>query len=102
MKEDQGAPLQPVTVTSDRVVTLTTRLATAESLPQTIMQAERSHKEAWRRLAHQPGVTLGAVVDVRAWRLLVEALRPGREGLARRCSGCISGRDCPHSASVPE
>ena len=75
MKEDQGAPLQPVTVTSDRVVTLTTRLATGDPLPQTIMQAERSHKEAWRRLAHQPGVTLGAVVDVRARRLMVEALR---------------------------
>jgi hypothetical protein len=77
MKEEAGAPPpnHAVTVKSDRVVTLTTSFTLVGSVPEVTMQAERKHKEAWRRLAHQPGVTLGAVVDVKAWRIMVEALR---------------------------
>jgi transcriptional regulator of nitric oxide reductase len=77
MKEEAGGPppYHPVTVTTDRVVTLTTSFTLAGSVPQATMQAERKHKEAWRRLAHQPGVTLGAVIDVKAWGIMVEALR---------------------------
>ena len=77
MKEEAGAPPpnHAFTVKTDRVVTLTTSFTLAGSLPQVTMQAERKHKEAWRRLAHQPGVTLGAVIDVKAWQIMVEALR---------------------------
>lgn len=93
MKEDDAAPPpQPVTVTTDRVVTLTTRVTVAEPLQQAIMHAERQHKEAWRRLAHQPGITLGAVIDTKARSIMLEALRriarldgphAGAAGLAR-------------------
>ena len=76
MNDEAGPPpLQAVTVRSDRVVTLTTTLRAAASLPEVTMQAERHHKEAWRRLAHQPGIALGAVVDLMALRIMVEALR---------------------------
>ena len=75
MKDEAVTPPQAVTVTTDRVVTLTTTLRTVGSIPQATMQAERHHTEAWRRLAHQPGVALGAVVDTRAQRIMVEALR---------------------------
>jgi hypothetical protein len=93
MKEDDAVPPpQPVTVTTDRVVTLTTKVAVAEPLQQAIMHAERQHKEAWRRLAHQPGVTLGPVIDTKARAIMLEALRriaeldgphAGAAGLAR-------------------
>ena len=77
MNEEAGRP-QPfhaVTVKTDRVVTLTTSTALAGSVPQVTMQAERKHKEAWRRLAHQPGVALGPVIDVKAWAIVLDALR---------------------------
>ena len=101
MKEDDAAPPQPVTVTTDRVVTLTTRLAVAEPLQQAIMQAERQHKESWRRLAHQPGVTLGPVIDTKARTLMLDALRriaelggphAGAAGIAREALLMIGDR----------
>ena len=76
MDDKAGAPpLQVVTVRTSRVVTLTTSIRLAESVPQATMHAERDHKEAWRRLARQPGVALGAVIDTRAWAIMLEALR---------------------------
>ena len=76
MKDEVATPPpQAVTVRTDRVVTLTTTFRAAASIPQVTMQAERYHKEAWRRLAHQPGIVLGAVVDTRAQTIMVEALR---------------------------
>jgi hypothetical protein len=76
MKEESGGtPHHVVTVKTDRVVTLATSFTLVGAVPQVTMQAERQHKEAWRRLAHQPGVTLGAVVDVKAWGIMLEALR---------------------------
>ena len=77
MDEPAGGPqpFQAVTVKTDRVVTLTTSIGLDGSIPQVAMQAERKHKEAWRRLAHQPGVTLGAVIDVQAWGIVLAALR---------------------------
>jgi hypothetical protein len=70
-----GAPFQVVTVKTDRVVTLTTSLGLEGSVPHVTMHAERKHKEAWRRLAHQPGVSLGPVIDMKAWSIVLEALR---------------------------
>ena len=77
MKDEAGtpSPLHAVRVTTDRVVTLTTALSLVGSVQQVTMQAERYHKEAWRRLAHQPGVTLGAVIDMKARKIMLEALR---------------------------
>ena len=69
------SPAQAVTVKTDRVVTLTTTLSSDGSVPQATMQAERKHKESWRRLANQPGVVLGPVVDLKAASLMLEALR---------------------------
>ena len=91
MKDEAGSPppLQAVTVRTDRVVTLTTALRLAGSLPQVTMQAERNHKEAWRRLAHQPGVTLGAVVDTKARGIMLEALR--RIAASDGSSGSLAG-----------
>ena len=75
--DEAGAPspAQAVAVTTDRVVTLTTTLRSAGSVAQVTMQAERNHKEAWRRLAHQPGVTLGPVIDMKARGIMLDALR---------------------------
>ena len=77
MKDEAGTPppLHAVRVTTDRVVTLTTALRLVGSIQQVTMQAERNHKEAWRRLAHQPGVTLGAAIDMKAREIMLEALR---------------------------
>ena len=77
MKEEAGGPppYHAVTVKTDRVVTLTTSFTLVGSVPQVTMQAERKHKEAWRRLAHQPGVTLGAAIDMKAREIMLEALR---------------------------
>ena len=76
MKDEAATPPpQAVTVRTDRVVTLTTTLTAVASIPQATMQAERHHKEAWRRLAHQPGIALGAVIDTKAQRIMLEALR---------------------------
>jgi len=77
MKEEAGAPppLQVVTVRTDRVVTLATTLRSAGPVQQVTMQAERNHREAWRRLMNQPGVALGAVVDTGAQGIVLEALR---------------------------
>jgi hypothetical protein len=77
---DEGAgappPQHAVTVRTDRVVTLSTTLRSAGSVHEATMQAERNHKDAWRRLAHQLGVTIGPVVDVRARGIMLAALRP--------------------------
>ena len=76
MDDEAGAPpIRAVTVTTDRVVTLTTALRLDAPVQQATMQAERQHKEAWRRLAHQPGVTLGGVIDMKARGIMVDALR---------------------------
>jgi hypothetical protein len=76
MNDEGGAPpIRAVTVTTDRVVTLTTAYRLDAPVQQATMQAERQHKEAWRRLAHQPGVTLGAVIDMKARAIMVDALR---------------------------
>ena len=76
MKEESGGPPHHVvTVKTDRVVTLATSFTLVGSVPQVTMNAERQHKEAWRRLAHQPGVTLGPVIDIKARALMLEALR---------------------------
>ena len=77
MKDEPLAPasLHAVTVMTDRVVTLTTTLRSPGSLQEATMLAERNHKESWRRLAHQPGVTLGAVIDMKARGIMLEALR---------------------------
>ena len=77
MKDEAGAPppLHAVKVMTDRVVTLTTALRLVGSVQQVTMQAERNHNEAWRRLARQPGITLGAVIDMKAREIMLEALR---------------------------
>ena len=89
MKEESGGPPQHVvTVKTDRVVTLATSFTLVGSVPQVTMKAERQHKEAWRRLAHQPGVALGAVIDVKAWGIMLEALR------------CIAKSEAPQASLV--
>ena len=77
MNDEAGPPppLHAVTVRTDRVVTLTTTLRSAGSVQQVTMLAERNHKETWRRLANQPGVALGAVLDMKAREIMLEALR---------------------------
>lgn len=82
-----------VTVKTDRVVTLTTTFTLDGPVPQATMQAERKHKEAWRRLAHQPGVTLGAVIDVKAWRIVLEALRRIAESEAPSADAAAIARE---------
>jgi hypothetical protein len=91
MKEEGGPPppLQVVTVRTDRVVTLTTTLRSAGPVQQVTMQAERNHKEAWRRLMNQPGVSLGAVVDTKGQGILLDALR--RIALSKAPPGHLVG-----------
>ena len=77
MKDEAGAPTPPrgVTVKTDRMVTLTTSLRGVGPIPQLTMQAERNHKDAWRRLGHQPGVSIGPVIDIKAREIMLVALR---------------------------